>query len=319
MSGDRLDVSTDQYLQAAGENVTPPAIASDPLVAGLSPTEQLLRVLGLAANADDPQDSADSIAGQAERDAQAIQAAEAFAAQDQQATSDMNGVAADSQTAQLAQQIPQLISGIAGAVAGALGGALQPLVQMPQQIAQAVTQTGMGMDQPAGGSEFQIDDSSASDTPLAEDLSTDPGAFSDTTFDSGFTGGGDVGGARSATGGVAVTTPTGWLPPIPSAGTSPASAPRVPAALPSAATATSQPTAGMAGVPMVPPGAMHGVTGGDKDTKTDTKRVSVPPVRNGAPVQGRIIAPPLAPTVIKKVDGKPVATKRILTSDPDPR
>ena len=75
---------------------------------------------------------------------------------------------------------------------------------------------------------------------------------------------------------------------------------------------------------MVPPGAMYGANAGEKDTKTDTKRVSVPPVRNGSPVQGRLTAPPLAPTVIKKVEGKPVATKRIVTPDaensqaPDP-
>jgi hypothetical protein len=62
---------------------------------------------------------------------------------------------------------------------------------------------------------------------------------------------------------------------------------------------------------MVPPGAMHGA--GEKETKTDTKRVSLPAVRNGSPVQGRISAPPLAPTVTNKVEGKPVVTKHILT------
>ena len=315
MSSDRLNAEPDQYLKAAEMNPPPPAIGSDPLVTGLTPTEQLLRLLGLAANADDPQDSADSLAGQAERDAQAIQAAEGFSAQDHQATSEVNGVTAQSPTAEIAQQIPQMISGIAGAVAGALGGALQPLIQVPQQIAQAAT----GMYPASGGSEFQIDDPVATDIPLTEDLGTNSGLSGDSTIGDGFTGVGDLGGTGAA-GGFVPTAPTGLLPPSLSAGTTPASAPALPVSPPSAPTAVAAPGAGMAGVPMVPPGTMGGT--GEKDTKADTKRISVPPVRNGSPVQGRITTPPLAPAVIKKVDGKPVATKRILTATgaeaPDP-
>ena len=66
----------------------------------------------------------------------------------------------------------------------------------------------------------------------------------------------------------------------------------------------------MAGVPMVPPGAMTGANGADKDTKAGTKRISVPQVRNGTPVQGRLTTPPVAP-VIKRVEGKPIASRRI--------
>lgn len=70
---------------------------------------------------------------------------------------------------------------------------------------------------------------------------------------------------------------------------------------------------------MVPPGAMHGGAGADKDDKAATKRVSVPSIKNGAPVQGRITAPPPAPPqVVKKVDGKPVATKRIVVPNHTP-
>ena len=86
----------------------------------------------------------------------------------------------------------------------------------------------------------------------------------------------------------------------------------IPTAQPRAPAPTSTPTAGMAGMPMVPPGAMHGAGGTDKDTKTDTKRVTVPTVKNGAPVEGRITTPPPAPQVTKKFEGKPVATKRII-------
>jgi hypothetical protein len=74
----------------------------------------------------------------------------------------------------------------------------------------------------------------------------------------------------------------------------------------------------MTGMPMIPPGAMHGAGGSEKDTKPDTKRVSVPTVKNGAPVQGRITTPPPAPQVTKKVDGKPVATKRIILAGSRP-
>ena len=135
MSGDQLNADVQQYLQAAGLNVTPPSITSDPLVTGGVPIEQLLRILGIAANAGDPQDNAESLELHAERDAITTAAAEQFSAQDENAAAEVSALTPDS--SQLAQQVPQLASGIAGALAGALGGALQPLTQMPQQLAQA--------------------------------------------------------------------------------------------------------------------------------------------------------------------------------------
>ena len=64
---------------------------------------------------------------------------------------------------------------------------------------------------------------------------------------------------------------------------------------------------------------MNGASAADKDAKADTKRVSVPPVRNGAPVQGRITTAPPLPNVTKLVAGKPVATRRVVApgSPPD--
>jgi len=35
-------------------------------------------------------------------------------------------------------------------------------------------------------------------------------------------------------------------------------------------------------------------------------------VKNGAPVQGRITTPPPGPEVAKRVEGKPIASRRIL-------
>ena len=305
MTGGQLNANAEQYLQANGLNVPPPPITSDPLVAGATPIEQLLRVLGLAANAGDPQDNAESVEGHAERDAKTAEAAAKFPAQDENAAAEMKGVAGQGDATQMAQQLPQMVSGIAGALAGAVGGALQPLAQIPQQVAQGAQQamqTGMGMMQQAGGA-AQLDKASLSDVPLDE--------FASETGDlgAGGAGGGDLGG-----GGLGGTAPTAMLgpPPVPSPGTFPSSAPAMPAPPPSTSSPSATPSGGMAGMPMVPPGAMHGAGGADKDAKTDTKRVSVPPVKNGAPVQGRITTPPPVPQVTKKVDGKPVATRRIV-------
>ena len=304
MSGDRLNADTDLYGRAAGENGAPPTITSDHLVAGLTPVEQLLRVLGLAANADDSGDTADSVAAQAERDIQMIADAEAFAAEDRQASAAMTGVEGPDQVTQMAQQIPQLISGIAGAITGALGGAQQPLVQIPQQIAQMATQTGTGVSP-------DIDEAN---TPLMDDFGADLGADFGGDFGADFGGGSGGGGGAGGFGG---TAPTALLgpPPIPSASTAPAAAPAIP--MPATSTPSAAPSAagGMAGVPMIPPGAMQGGATGDRDTKSDTKRVSVPPVPNGSPVQGRLTAPQITPAVTTTIEGKPVATKRIIGLD----
>jgi hypothetical protein len=201
-----------------------------------------------------------------------------------------------------------------------MGGALQPLAQIPQQVAQGAQQAmqaGMGMMQQAGGSAAQLDTTSLDGLPLDE--------YGLEMSDLGAAGGGGDAGLGGG-GGIDGTAPTAMLgpPPVPSPGTSPSSA-RVMAPPPPVIPAPpSTPTGGMSGMPMVPPGAMHGAAGSEKDAKTDTKRVSVPTVKNGAPVQGRITAPPPAPPqVVKKVDGKPVATKRIIVpgntpTDDDP-
>lgn len=199
-----------------------------------------------------------------------------------------------------------MASGIAGALAGALGGALQPLTQMPQQLAQGaqqVMQTGMGAIQQASGAADQLD------TPDPASL---PDEF-DTSFD-------DLDGAAGAGGGAGIegTTPTAMLgpPPIPSAGTFPSAAPFSLATGPNAAAPTPTPPSGVSGMPMVPPGAMR-ADGADKDPKADAKRIAVPPVKNGAPVQGRITLPP--PAVVKHVDGsKPVTAKRIIVPKAPP-
>ena len=71
----------------------------------------------------------------------------------------------------------------------------------------------------------------------------------------------------------------------------------------------------MGAMPMMPPGAMHGAASTGSDAKPDTKRIVTPAVKNGAPVQGRITTPPPAPEVVKRVEGKPIASRRILLPD----
>jgi len=308
MTGGKLNAIPTEYGVAQVMNGLPPEILSDPLVAGATPIEQLLRVLGLAANMGDPKDNSESAEEHAKRDSKTGEAAAKFSAQDEQANAEMKGVAGQGQADQMAQQLPQMASQLAGALAGAMGGALQPLAQMPQQLAQGAQQAmqaGMGM-MKGGGESAMLDKASLSD-PLGE--------FSETPGESG-AGGGSAGGGGGGLGG---TSPTAMLgpPPVPAAGTAPSAAQT---AVPPArvATPTAAPSGGMGGMPMMPPGAMHGAGGSEKDAKADTKRVAVPTVKNGAPVQGRITTPPSAPSVTKSVDGKPVATRRILlpTSKP---
>ncbi len=272
----------------------PPMSTSDPVVPGGVPFDQALAALGLAANSGDPADNAESQKNQAEREAKVTDALTKFPANEEQ-------------SAQMLQQIPQMASGLAGGIAGALGGALQPMTQIPQQVAQAgmqAMQAGMGAFQHGAGS-----GAAAAEAIPGELLGAGGGAGGGAAELAGAGGGG--------AGGLGGTTPAAMLgpPPAPSAGTVPMSSPTT---LPAPSTAPEQTTAprgGMAGMPMVPPGAMHGGDGTNKDAKADTKRVVPPSVKNGAPVQGRVTAPPTVPEVVKRLEGKPVTTRRILAPD----
>lgn len=320
MTGGHLDANVEQYLQAAAMNTAPPVIASDQLVTGATPIEQILRMLGLAANSGDAQDNLDGITEHERRDTQATESAEMFAAQDAEAAAGLDGIAAPDQLAAMTQQLPQAAAGIAAALAGAFGGALQPLAQIPQQIAQGaqqVLQAGMGaVGEPAV-------DPTPTDYPGME---ADPwpdefGSPADDVADFGSIGGSDTGFgpsmAAGGAGGTSGTVPATVLgpPPVPSASTAPSAAPPAPVAGPRSPAVSTAHGPGMAGMPLIPPGAMGAAAAADKDPKTDTKRVSVPPVRNGAPVQGRLIPVPSLPPATRKLDGKPVTARRIVAPD----
>lgn len=304
MSGDdELRIILSQLSQLLGIP-PPPMITPDQLATGASSISQLLKALGAAANAGDPSDYSEALAGHDERGAKTSDALAKFPANEDQAAAQLAGVGGSGEMSQMLQQMPQMMSGIAGGIAGALGGVLQPLSQIPQQLAQAgqqAMQAGMGMMQQSAGA--------AESGP--EELADAEGGLSGGTGEFSGSGGG---GGGSGGGGIEGTTPTAMLgpPPTPSAGTVPASSQAVtpvPAAAPEPATAQ---RGAMGAMPMMPPGAMGGAGAAGTDGKPDTKRIVGPTVKNGAPVQGRVTAPPPLPAVTKHVDGKPVATRRVV-------
>lgn len=345
MTVGQLNADVEQYLQAAASNTPPPIITSDPVVAGVTPVEQWMAVLTAAANLSDATDNARSAEEHAERDAKVREAAEKFAAQDEHAATEFKSITAEphtlpegsvttpGNTATMSQQVPQWASGIAGALAGAVGGALQPLAQLPQQAGQGIhqaIQAGMGLLQQAAGEvALPLEDADLAATPLDEDFGVDAGGIG-TGSDDGLDGldglgagglgiSGGLGVAGGALGPLNGTAPTGYLgpPPIPpsSVGTAPSSAPITSITAPGPAVAHPPGATGMAGMPIVPPGALGAAAKSDQDDKADTKRLSVPPVRNGAPVQGRLTVPPEPPPVVNRGGGQPVVTRRIGDAD----
>jgi hypothetical protein len=293
MTGDRIQIDLDSLAKLGG-GPPPPGITPDPLATGPSLMSQLLRILGIASNTGDPADMSAAESGYAERGAKTGDAMAKFPANEAESSGKMAGVGSP---AEMAQQIPQMISGVAGGISGAMGGLLQPLSQIPQQaaqIGQQMMQAGMGALQHGTGAGEAI-----------------PGELMGST-----SGAGESGAGGGGVGGGGATTPTAMLGPLPpqSAGTEPASAHTTSPTPPSGQTAPGAPRAPMGAMPMMPPGAMHGA-GAGKDEKPDTKRVVAPSVKNGAPVQGRITTPPPGPEVVKRVEGKPVASRRIILPD----
>jgi hypothetical protein len=304
MSGDdgQLRIILDQLAQLTGQP-PPPMITPDQLAMGRSAISQLLKVLGIASNSGDPADMSDAQAGYAERGTKTGDALTKFPANEDEASAKLGGVGNQNEMAQMVQQIPQIASGIAGGVSGAISGALQPLAQIPQQVAQIgqqAMQAGMGaLQHGAGGA------AAAGEAIPGELLGATGGAS-------------ELGGAAGVGGGgLGATTPTAMLGPLPapSAGTEPASSHTISPAPPNASTPPAAPRGAMGAMPMMPPGAMHGAAGTGSDAKPDTKRIVAPGVKNGAPVQGRITTPPPAPEVTKRVDGKPIASRRIVLPD----
>jgi len=305
----KLVAIIENYARANGLNLPPHQIVSDMVASGPSGVEQLLSLLGVSVNSGDPADNLQAQTGQSRREAGLGAAMTQFPATEQNSAAQLAGVGGKDPMAEFTQ-LMQGATGIGQGLTSSLTGILQPFTQIAQQIPQQgmqAMQAVMGAAKGAGGG-------AAAAGAIPEELLGAGG---------GLAGGaaGELGGAAGGAGaGLASTIPASQLgpPPTPSAGTVPASStttPPVPAPPPDAAAG---PRGGMGGMPMMPPGAMGGAGGSGGDSKTDTKRVVPPSVKNGAPVQGRIVAPPTAAEVVKRVAGKPVASRRILAPDQKP-
>jgi hypothetical protein len=305
----KLVAIIENYARAHGLNLPPHQIVSDMVASGPSGVEQLLSLLGVSVNSDDPADNLQAQTGQSRREAGLGAAMTQFPATEQNSAAQLAGVGGKDPMSEFTQ-LMQGATGIGQGLTSSLTGILQPFTQIAQQIPQQgmqAMQAVMGAAKGAGGG-------AAAAGAIPEELLGAGG---------GLAGGaaGELGGAAGGAGaGLASTIPASQLgpPPTPSAGTVPASStttPPVPAPPPDAAAG---PRGGMGGMPMMPPGAMGGAGGSGGDSKTDTKRVVPPSVKNGAPVQGRIVAPPTAAEVVKRVAGKPVASRRILAPDQKP-
>ncbi|HTZ13134.1 MAG TPA: hypothetical protein VMC78_05860 [Mycobacterium sp.] len=306
----KLVAIIEHYAQTHGLNLPPHQIVSDMVASGPSGVEQLLGLMGVTVNSGDPQDNLQAQLGQSQREAGLGYATTQFPATEEASNSNLAGVGAGSKDPM--SEFTQLLQGatsIGQGLTSSLTGALQPFTQIAQQIPQQgmqAMQAVMGVAGKAGAG-----GGAAAAGAVPEALGAAGGAAGEAA---GLAGAG--GGAGAGLG----TTPASQLgpPPTPSAGTFPASSvtqPPVPAA-PSDAAAG--PRGGMGGMPMMPPGAMAGAGGAGSESKTETKRVVTPSVKNGAPVQGRIVAPPTAPEVVKRVAGKPVAARRILAPEQKP-
>jgi hypothetical protein len=302
----KLVAIIEQYARTHGLNLPPHQIISDMVAAGPSGVEQLLGLMGTTVNSGDPQDNLQAQLGQSQREAGLGYATTQFPAAEEANNSNLAGVGAGAGGKDAMGQFTQLMQGatsIGQGLTSSLSGLTQPFTQIAGQIPQQgmqVMQAVMGAaGKGAGGAAGAV-----------------PGALGAVGGAAGEAAG--LGGAAGGAGaGMASTAPASQLgpPPTPSAGTIPASsftqAP-VPA---QPADVAGGPRGGMGGMPMMPPGGMAGAGGAGSDGKTETKRVVTPSVKNGAPVQGRIVAPPTGPEVIKRVAGKPVASRRILAPD----
>ncbi|MCV7194250.1 hypothetical protein [Mycolicibacterium brumae] len=295
-----------RYLELLGLP-PPPPIPSDPVLAGTVLTEWWAQVLQLAANWGDPADLERAATEQAERDLKASDAAAKFPANEEASAQRMDAVTQGQSGSEFAQQIPQLISGLVGGITGGLGGLTQPLSQLPSQLGQFGQQLA---EQVSGSAESP----QGYDELLPEDLGSlgelgDLGDLGDLGL------GGDEGSDGASPVGAAPTAMLG-PPPAQSAATVPTSARSLPAVTPTASAPAPTTTPGVGGMPMMSPGPLASAAGSTPDGAPATKRVSAPAVRNGAPVQGRIDLPPSAPAVTKRVDGKVVATRRVVANPP---
>jgi hypothetical protein len=289
--GDELRIYVEELAQALQHNMPPPPIPADMPAGAVSEIDMLLAGLGMAGNSGDPTDLAQGQAGFAQRGEKTSEAMAKFPASQEDSSKMLEQMMGTVQ--QMPQQAIQAFTGLFQGVSQPLNQVLQQGMQMGTQLASTMGKAGAG----AGAS-----------------------LPADALGDALGAGGSALGAGGGAGAGLAgATTPASNLgpPPTPSAGTYPASSPTPQAPAPPPADAAGARGQMGGGMPMMPPGAA-GAGGSGSDSKAETKRVVPPSVKNGAPVQGRITTPQTAPEVVKRVAGKPIASRRVLAPDHKP-
>jgi hypothetical protein len=295
---DKVNIVIQQLAAALGVPV-PPTNMSDPVVPGGVPFDQLLALLGLASNSGDAADNAGAQAGHGERNLKVNDALTKFPANEEASAGKLGG---GEDMLKMIESMPQTAAQIAGSLSGAL---IQPFTQIMQTLSQSgnqLLQTGLGAFSKGAGAGAAVPASA-----LGAELGASGGKL----------GGGAGGGAGAGAGGGG-TSPAAMLgpPPTPGGGTAPASSPHGPPIPPPPGEPTSAPRGAGGGMPMMSPAGMQGAGGAGANDKPGTKRVVPPSIKNGAPIQGRITSPLKPPEVIKRIEGKPIATRRILAPDP---
>jgi hypothetical protein len=286
---DQLRIYVEQLAQALQHNMPPPPIPPDMPAGAVSEIDMLLAGLGMAGNSGDPKDMANGQAGFAQRGDKTGEAMSKFPAGDQDSSKQLEQLMGTA--TQMPQQLMQAFSGIFSPFQQGMSQAMQQVSQIGSQLASSVGKAGQG----AG---------------LGASLPAD--ALGDALG----AGGAAMGAGGAGAGLAGATTPAGNLgpPPVPSAGTYPAASQQVPVP-PSAPDSAAGARGQMGGMPMMPPGAAGGAGAGGSDSKAETKRIVPPSVKNGAPVQGRITTPQTAPEVVKRIAGKPIASRRMVSPD----
>ncbi|MEO6794974.1 MAG: hypothetical protein ABI253_07755 [Mycobacterium sp.] len=283
---DPITVNPQDYLNIL-LGLPPQPIPPGPVhTGGATPVDMTAAAFGAVSNADLPATNTQIAEDHADRTGHAADAAQKFAANESDAVSQFQDVAAQG-TGEMAQQdaMGGAMQGVTGAMQGvtsALSGVLGSVGKLPQGLMQA----GQGALSPLMSAAQSLGKAGLGGATLASDISPDPGL-----------GGSDFGSGGSGGGGLGMgTTPASNLGPPPVPGTSTPTTPASSmASTGSAGPGGGSPTAGGAGgggmMPMMPGGA----GAGGKDGKAGEKRIAAPGVSNGQPVKGRTTAPPNVP------------------------
>ena len=149
----KLVAIIENYARAHGLNLPPHQIVSDMVASGPSGVEQLLSLLGVNVNANDPADNLQAQTGQSQREAGLGAAMTQFPATEQNSAAQLAGVGGKDPMAEFTQ-LMQGATGIGQGLTSSLTGILQPFTQIAQQIPQQgmqAMQAVMGAAKGAGG------------------------------------------------------------------------------------------------------------------------------------------------------------------------